>query len=95
MIMKFEETGDLGVLPGRGRKPVENETVEEVGTAVIERASCSIYFSARVASGSTPKSPVSSNFMIIFFKPILDMGPLRRAFKRRYSHRATKWLLLF
>ncbi|GFW88899.1 uncharacterized protein TNCV_2683331 [Trichonephila clavipes] len=35
MIMKFEETGDLGVLPGRERKPVGVETVEEIAIAVI------------------------------------------------------------
>ncbi|GFU70535.1 hypothetical protein TNCV_2511911 [Trichonephila clavipes] len=39
MIMKFEETGDFGVLPGRGLKPVGTETVEEVATAVVERTS--------------------------------------------------------
>ncbi|GFW28799.1 hypothetical protein TNCV_201221 [Trichonephila clavipes] len=41
MIMKFQETGDLGVLPGRGRKPVRTESVQEVATAVVERASSS------------------------------------------------------
>ncbi|GFW73837.1 hypothetical protein TNCV_1542911 [Trichonephila clavipes] len=46
MIMKFEKTGDLIVMPGRGWKPVATETVEEVATAVVERASISIYSSA-------------------------------------------------
>ncbi|GFT98651.1 hypothetical protein TNCV_3829431 [Trichonephila clavipes] len=41
-IMKFEETGDLGVLPGRGQKPVGTETGEDVAAAVIERVSSSI-----------------------------------------------------
>ncbi|GFX17300.1 hypothetical protein TNCV_3553071 [Trichonephila clavipes] len=36
--MKFEETGNLGVLPGRGRKLVGTETVEEVTTAMVEKA---------------------------------------------------------
>ncbi|GFX93724.1 hypothetical protein TNCV_1589011 [Trichonephila clavipes] len=36
----------LDVLPGRGRKPVGTESVEEVATAVVERASSSIYSSA-------------------------------------------------
>ncbi|GFX75945.1 long-chain-fatty-acid--CoA ligase 5 [Trichonephila clavipes] len=36
MILKFEEIGDLGVLFGRGQKPVETETVEEVSIAVVE-----------------------------------------------------------
>ncbi|GFT67740.1 hypothetical protein TNCV_271441 [Trichonephila clavipes] len=30
MIMKFEEIGDFGVLPGRERTPIKTETVEEV-----------------------------------------------------------------
>ncbi|GFU71699.1 hypothetical protein TNCV_3036391 [Trichonephila clavipes] len=46
MIMKFDEIGDLGVLPGRGRKPVGTETVEEVAIAAVESASSSIYSSA-------------------------------------------------
>ncbi|GFS62199.1 hypothetical protein TNCV_477251 [Trichonephila clavipes] len=41
MIMKFQETGDLGVLPGRGWKPVGTESIE-VATTMIERASSSI-----------------------------------------------------
>ncbi|GFU59386.1 transposable element tc3 transposase [Trichonephila clavipes] len=46
MIMKFEETGNLDVLHGRGRKLVATETVEEVATAMVERASNSIFSSA-------------------------------------------------
>ncbi|GFW16256.1 hypothetical protein TNCV_4264211 [Trichonephila clavipes] len=41
MIMKFEDTEDSGVLPGIGRKLVGTETLEEVSTAVVERASSS------------------------------------------------------
>ncbi|GFV56749.1 uncharacterized protein TNCV_2539511 [Trichonephila clavipes] len=52
MIMKFEETGNLGVLPGRGRKSVGTETVEEVATAMVERASSSIYSTASGRSAS-------------------------------------------
>ncbi|GFU19368.1 hypothetical protein TNCV_3032821 [Trichonephila clavipes] len=40
MIMKCEDTSDLGVLPGRRRKPVGTETFDEVAAAVVERASC-------------------------------------------------------
>ncbi|GFX12789.1 putative DD41D transposase [Trichonephila clavipes] len=47
MIMKFEETGNLCVLPGKGRKSVGTETAEEVATAVIERASSSLFTSAK------------------------------------------------
>ncbi|GFW26092.1 uncharacterized protein TNCV_3308631 [Trichonephila clavipes] len=46
MIMKLEETGNLDVLIGRGRKPVGTETGEEVTTAMVERASSSIFSSA-------------------------------------------------
>ncbi|GFV19737.1 uncharacterized protein TNCV_479631 [Trichonephila clavipes] len=52
MIMKFEETGNLGVLPRRGRKPVGTETVEEVATAIVERTSSSIYSSTNGRSVS-------------------------------------------
>ncbi|GFV43933.1 hypothetical protein TNCV_492591 [Trichonephila clavipes] len=48
MIMKFEDNGNLGVLRGKGRKPIGTETVEEVATAVVERAFSSIYSSASV-----------------------------------------------
>ncbi|GFX22938.1 hypothetical protein TNCV_2086461 [Trichonephila clavipes] len=48
---------------------------------------------SRPLPDSTPKSPVTSNFMIIVFKSILDMGPFRRFFERRYSRRANKWLM--
>ncbi|GFS62268.1 hypothetical protein TNCV_5031431 [Trichonephila clavipes] len=41
MKMKFEETGDLGVLLGRGWKPVGIETAEDVATTVVEKASSS------------------------------------------------------
>ncbi|GFV75126.1 uncharacterized protein TNCV_3189791 [Trichonephila clavipes] len=50
--VKYEETEYLGVLPGKGWKPVGTETVEEVATAVVERASSSIYSSARGRSVS-------------------------------------------
>ena len=39
MIQKFEETEVLGVMRGRGRKRISNETVEEVALAVVERES--------------------------------------------------------
>ncbi|GFT48090.1 hypothetical protein TNCV_178601 [Trichonephila clavipes] len=42
MIMKFEETGGSGLLPGRGRKPVGTKTVQEVVTTEDERASSSM-----------------------------------------------------
>ncbi|GFX60800.1 hypothetical protein TNCV_4977761 [Trichonephila clavipes] len=51
-IMKFEETGDLGVLPGREGKLVGTETIKEVATAVVERTSSSIYSSASGRSES-------------------------------------------
>ncbi|GFU84415.1 uncharacterized protein TNCV_994451 [Trichonephila clavipes] len=50
--VKFEETGNLGVLPGRGRKLVEPKTVEEVATTIFERASSPTYSSASGLSAS-------------------------------------------
>ncbi|GFW58158.1 uncharacterized protein TNCV_2743021 [Trichonephila clavipes] len=46
MIMKFEKTGDLGVLPGREWKQIATDTVEEGATDEVEKASSSIYSSA-------------------------------------------------
>ncbi|GFX40200.1 hypothetical protein TNCV_4318351 [Trichonephila clavipes] len=54
MIMKFEETGDLGVLPGRRRKPVETETIKEIATSVGEKASSFICSSGSGQSVSPP-----------------------------------------
>ncbi|GBN16768.1 hypothetical protein AVEN_156101-1 [Araneus ventricosus] len=45
MITKFEETGELGVLQGKGRKRLSNETAEEVPLAAVERAPGSQYSS--------------------------------------------------
>ncbi|PSN39284.1 hypothetical protein C0J52_14647 [Blattella germanica] len=38
MIRKFELTGDLGIAPGRGRRPVTPQIVEEVTVAMAENA---------------------------------------------------------
>ena len=43
----------------------------------------------------TPKSPVSSNFLIIFFKACHDREPFRKLFKRRYSRNAVEKLPQF
>ena len=40
MMMKFENTGDFGVAPGRGRRPIPMEVVDEVAVAVVDRAEC-------------------------------------------------------
>ena len=52
MIQKLEETRDLGVMRGKGRKQISNETLEEVALAVVERESGSQYSasSARAVS---------------------------------------------
>ena len=42
-IKKFEETGDFGVMQGRGWKRNSNETVKEVALAVLEKESGSQY----------------------------------------------------
>ena len=43
----------------------------------------------------TPKSPVHSNFIIIFFNPFADMGPLLNPFMRWYSLNAALLFLPF
>lgn len=37
-MSKFEETGDLGMLEGRGWKRIPNEIAEEVALALIEKS---------------------------------------------------------
>ena len=39
MIQKFEETRDLGVMRGRGKKQISNETMEEVALDAVESES--------------------------------------------------------
>lgn len=48
MMVKFERTGQLGVLPGRGRKRVNSAVVEDVATAVVEGSSESLHGSVSV-----------------------------------------------
>ena len=43
----------------------------------------------------TPKSPVSSNFLIIIFKACLAMEPFRKQFNRQHSGNAIDKLLPF
>ena len=38
MMMKFENTGNFGVAPGRGSRPIPMEVVDEVAVAVADRA---------------------------------------------------------
>ena len=38
MMMKFENTGDFGVAPGRGRRPIPMEVVDKVAVAVADHA---------------------------------------------------------
>ncbi|GFT98664.1 hypothetical protein TNCV_1901441 [Trichonephila clavipes] len=59
--MKFEETGDLGVLPGRGQKPVGTETGEDVAAAVIERVSSSIPNGRSVSPVATSSDSFNPN----------------------------------
>ena len=43
MMGKFERTGQLGVLPGRGRKRVNTVVVEDIATAVVEASRESLH----------------------------------------------------
>ena len=38
MMIKFENTGDFSVAPGRGRRPIPIEVVDKVAVAVADRA---------------------------------------------------------
>ena len=37
-MMKFENTGNFGMAPGRGRRPIPMDVVDEVSVAVADRA---------------------------------------------------------
>ncbi|GBM84744.1 hypothetical protein AVEN_64885-1 [Araneus ventricosus] len=39
MIQKFESTGQLGILPCRGKKQISSSIAEDVDTAVVEASS--------------------------------------------------------
>ncbi|GBN98134.1 hypothetical protein AVEN_194341-1 [Araneus ventricosus] len=39
MIQNFERTGQLGILPGRGRKQIPSSSFEDVATALVEASS--------------------------------------------------------
>ena len=47
LIQKFEETGDLGVMRGRGRTLILNENVEEVAFDIVKRKSSSQFSLSR------------------------------------------------
>ena len=47
-IQKFEKTGHLGVMPGRGLKQMSNETVEEVTFLLAKENSSSAGVGSRV-----------------------------------------------
>ena len=38
LMMKFENTGDFGVAPGRGRQPIPMEVVDKVAVAIADHA---------------------------------------------------------
>ncbi|GFX50178.1 DUF4817 domain-containing protein [Trichonephila clavipes] len=52
MMVKFEKTGQLGVIPGGGRKRVNTTVVENIATAVMEASSESLSLHGTV---SVPK----------------------------------------
>ncbi|GBN56346.1 hypothetical protein AVEN_11436-1 [Araneus ventricosus] len=57
MIQKFETTGQLGILPVRGRKQIASSSFEDVATAVFE------------ASNQSPHGSAS----VLVFSRVLDM----------------------
>ena len=42
MIRGFELTGDLGITPGKGRRPIAPENVEEVTIFMAKHAACNV-----------------------------------------------------
>ena len=46
MIRRFELTGDLGIAPGRGRRPIAPEIVEDVTVDMAENAGRNVRFSS-------------------------------------------------
>ena len=55
MILKFEHIRQLGVLPGRVRKRINNDVIEEVSAKVVEASSGSLH---RSVSALTIMSPI-------------------------------------
>ncbi|GBL72627.1 hypothetical protein AVEN_127885-1 [Araneus ventricosus] len=49
MTQKFETTGELGILPGRGRKQIPSSSVQDMATAVVEANSLSPHGSVSVS----------------------------------------------
>ncbi|GFX34802.1 uncharacterized protein TNCV_2327421 [Trichonephila clavipes] len=95
MIMKFEETGNFGVLLGKGRRPVGIETVEVVATAMVERASSSIFSSASGRSVSreleipwsiktlTPQSPKRCSVVNTWYSELLHQQVISALHERQ------------
>ena len=61
MFQKIEETGDLNVMRGRGKKRISNETLEEVSFAVVERESGSQYSASNGRPVSYTRSAVCNS----------------------------------
>lgn len=61
MIKKFEETGKLDILPGRGRKKVDISSIEDIATAAVDLASQSSFGNASVpAIANEVDMPIST-----------------------------------
>ncbi|GBN07598.1 hypothetical protein AVEN_260997-1 [Araneus ventricosus] len=83
MIQKFETTGRLDILPGRGRKQIPSSSVEDLAIAVVDSSSQSPHGSVSVPVVSRvldmPYSTVQkvllriSNFYPYKIKPVYLM----------------------
>ena len=71
-MMKFENTGDFGVAPGRGRRSIHMEAVDEVSVAVTDRAE-------HAPNSATSARAVPRELGV----PHLPMLPFVRSFKRK------------
>ena len=76
IMLKFEATGQLGILPGRGRKRIPSSSFENVATAVVKTSSQSPYGDVSVSVVSRvldmPYSTVRKIFRrILHFDPYI------------------------
>lgn len=80
MISKFEETGELGVIPGtRGRRPVNPETVQQIDNAIATTSS---------SSGGTMQQQVSGRSVArILSIPWPTVHKVLRQILRRYPYK--------
>ncbi|GFX13328.1 uncharacterized protein TNCV_2907511 [Trichonephila clavipes] len=76
MMVKFEKTGQLGVLPGRGRKRINTYVIEDIATTVVEASSESLHATVSVPTISRTLDMPYSTVRHIMLK-ILNFYPYK------------------